>query len=172
MMNFKTLIIFLMSLIINNVSAQIPDNCSSIDSIYVLSIEFDIDFAFSLTRVRFKEYFYNDGKYDIVRDRDKINEICKLLKDLKPVATDNINCNCNKQKIIIDKRGIPRIIDSDALDIRTLLVLQMQNKQDLIWISRSSTEIDCKMYLTSESLYSYMYNYKYSYIIKKQNSVR
>ncbi|MEG1378610.1 MAG: hypothetical protein RSC75_03185, partial [Bacteroidales bacterium] len=79
MMNFKTLIIFLMSLIINNVSAQIPDNCSSIDSIYVLSIEFDIDFAFSLTRVRFKEYFYNDGKYDIVRDRDKINEICKLL---------------------------------------------------------------------------------------------
>lgn len=172
MMNFKTLIIFLMSLIINNVSAQIPDNCSSIDSIYVLSIEFDLETPISVSRTRFEEYLYQDGKYDIVTDRNKINKICKILRNLMPLSPDNINCNCNKQKIIIDKRGIPRIIDSDALDIRTLLVLQIQNKQDLIWISRSSTEIDCKMYLTSESLYSYMYNYKYSYIIKKQNSVR
>lgn len=168
MINIKILTTFLMSLIINNVSAQIPDNCSTIDSIYVLSIEFDIDFPFSLARVRFKDYFYNDGKYDIVRDRDKINEICKLLKDLKPMPTDNIKCDCNKQKIIIDKRGVPRFIDSDTLDIRTLIVLQMQNKQDLIWVSRSTTEIDCKMYLTSESLYSYMYNYKYSHIVKNK----
>ena len=65
----------------------------SVDSIYVLSIKFDIDFPFSLTRERFGEYFYDDGKYDIVTDRNKINEICKLLKDLKPLSTDNIKCN-------------------------------------------------------------------------------
>ena len=84
------------------------------------------------------------------------------------MSTGNIKSDGYKQKIIIDKRGVPRIINSDALDIRTLLVLQMQNKQELIWISRPTTEIDCKMYLTSKSLYSYMYNYKYSHLIKRK----
>ena len=163
----KILIVFLMSLMIHNVSAQIPDKCSDIDSIYVLSIEFDLDFASTLTRERFKESFYNEGKYDLVRDRDKINEICKLLTDLIPISIDSISCDCNKQRIIIDKRGIPRFIEWDKLDVRTLLVLHMQNsKQALIWISRSSIEIDCKLYHISDSLYSYIYNYKYSHIIK------
>ena len=96
----KGIIIFLMSLITNNICAQLPNECSSIDSIYVLSIDFDIETPINVSRKRFEEYLHQDGKYDIVTDRNKINKICKILRNLVPISPDSISCNYNKQKIL------------------------------------------------------------------------
>ncbi len=169
MINIKTvIIIILMNLITNNICAQLPYECSSIDSIYVLSIEFDIETPISVSKTRFEEYLYQDGKYDIVTDRNKINKICKILSNLMPLSPDSMSCNYNTQKILIDKQRVPRFIDIDTLNIRTLLVLQIQNKQVLIWIGTFYTEIACERYITSEDLYSYIYNYKYSHILQRK----
>lgn len=166
MIYIKTVIIIMMSLIANIICAQLPNECSSIDSIYILSIDFDIETPISVSRTRFETYLHQDGKYDIVTDRNKINKIYKILRDLKPLSPDSMNCNYNKQKILIDKQGVPRFIDTDTLNIRTLLVLQIHNKQVLVWIGAFYTEIACKKYFTSDDLYSYIYNYKYSHIIE------
>ena len=57
MINIKTvIIIILMNLITNNICAQLPYECSSIDSIYVLSIEFDIETHISVSKTRLEEY--------------------------------------------------------------------------------------------------------------------
>ncbi len=160
----KILIAFLISLVAQNISAQIPYKCSDIDSIYVLSIDFDIEYYIPLTRWEFKEEFYIDGKYDIVIERDKIKEIYNLFEGLTPISTDDETCDCNKLKVIIDRNGIPQIYQWDSIDVRTLLVLYMQKKQALIWISPPTTEIDCQMYSTSYTLRSYISNYKYKYI--------
>lgn len=165
----KILIIFLMSFLIHNISAQIPEQCSEIDSVYVLGMKRGFSRTFKVSREKFQEEFYKLGKFDIIRDREKINEICEILKDLTPISPEEITCDCNKQKIRIDKRGIPRFMEWDTLDVRGLIVLHVQNQQALIWISQATTEIDCQMYHSSDTLQSYFNNYKYKYRIEGNN---
>lgn len=166
-MNFKLLFTCIIGLIFGNVNAQIPSDCSAIDSIYIISIDFDAYYIVSVPRERFEEYLYSHGEYDILKERDKIDDIYKLIKDLKLVFPSNISCDSNYKKIFIDKRNVPRFIDTDPLDIRSLVVLEVQNKQVLIWVSQFYTEIGCKRYITSDKLYSYLKEYNYRYEFKK-----
>lgn len=166
-MNIKILLTCIISLIFGNVNAQIPSNCSAIDSVFIFSIDFDAYYIVSVPRTKFEEYLYSHGKYDILKDRDKIDDVCKLIKDLKPVFPSNLSYSSNYKKIIIDKRNVPRFIDTDPLDIRSLVVLEVQNNQVLIWISQMYTEIGCERYFTSDQLYSYLRDYNYRFKFKK-----
>lgn len=163
----KYIIIFLVAITCNNLNAQIPDLCYKIDSIYILSIDYNVFFSVNVPRAKFEDYLSDMGKFDIVRDHDKIEDICKILNDLTPDESNN----CKPTIKVITKHGIPRFIDTDIIDVRSLLVLYMQNNQTLVWTGLRFTEYDCKLYYTSEKLYSYLENYKYKYSFEKSNYV-
>ena len=162
----KILIAFLISLVVQDISAQIPYKCSEIDSIYVLSIEYHTDFCIPLYKRRFQEELHYDGMYDIVSDRDKIKKIYNLLNGLIPI---NRMSDCNELEVISWRRsGVPAITENEHIDIRTLLVLCNQNKQTMVWISAPATEIDCKIYYSSDSLRSFISDYEYKHYYERK----
>ena len=159
----KCIIIFLVTIMCNKINAQTPDLCSKIDSICILSLDLDAFYATNMTRFDFERQLLGYGKFDIVKDRDKIEDICTLLNDLNPYES----CDCKSNINVIIHRGVPRLFYNDiTIDVRSLLVLYMQNTQTLVWVG-VLTEYDCKLYGTSEKLYSFLRDYKHKYYFKE-----
>ena len=151
----------------NKINAQTPDLCSKIDSICILSLNNDVSYAVSVPRAKFEDYWHDQGAFDFVKDRDKIEDICTLLNDLTP-SYESFDCGPNKKVSIID--GYPRFVDTDIIDVRSLLVLYMENTKTLVWVGQGLTGYECNLYYTSEKLYSYLEKYEYKYYFEKRKN--
>ena len=75
----------------------------------------------------------------------------------------------NELEVISWRRsGVPAITENEHIDKRTLLVLCKQNKQHMVWISAPATEIDCKIYYSSDSLRSFISDYEYKHYYERK----
>ena len=134
-------------------------SAKEIDSIYVLATDLDLLTVVNVGRDDFMSY-YNEHplRYSkIIKDDSCKNCLCTILENLERVPDcDSVMAAKRFMYKPLHKGNRIYWINTDKLDVRTLLVLFTNNDSILVWVSSTYTVIGDKCYRTSDALRSYI----------------